>query len=118
MAKRALITWGGWDGHQPDKVAALFAADLRDAGFEVDVTDSLACFDDAAALKTLDLIVPVWTMSTIEKERSQAVADAVEGAAPKATGLVTGELLHAVEHFLGGFVGEREEKNFPRLHAL
>ena len=78
MAKRALITWGGWDGHQPDKVAALFAADLREAGFAVDVTDSLACFDDAAALKTLDLIVPVWTMSTIEKERSQAVADAVE----------------------------------------
>ena len=78
MAKRALITWGGWDGHQPDKVAALFAADLRAAGFSVEVTDSLACFDDAAALKTLDLIVPVWTMSTIEKERSQAVADAVE----------------------------------------
>jgi hypothetical protein len=47
-----------------------------------------------------------------------AVADAVKGAAPKATGLVAGELLHAVEHFLGGFVGEREEKNFPRLHAL
>jgi len=21
----ALITWGGWDGHEPDKVAALFA---------------------------------------------------------------------------------------------
>ncbi len=78
MAKRALITWGGWDGHQPDKVAALFAADLREAGFAVEVTDSLACFDDAAALKSLDLIVPVWTMSTIEKERSQAVADAVE----------------------------------------
>ncbi len=78
MAKRALITWGGWDGHQPDKVAALFARDLRAAGFEVEVTDTLACFDDAEALKALSLIVPVWTMSTIEKERSQAVADAVE----------------------------------------
>ena len=31
MAK-ALITWGGWDGHEPDKVAAIFAAILRDAG--------------------------------------------------------------------------------------
>lgn len=78
MTKTALITWGGWDGHQPDKVAALFAGDLRDAGFEVEVSDTLACFDDVARLKTLSLIVPVWTMSTIEKERSQAVADAVE----------------------------------------
>ena len=78
MAKRALITWGGWDGHEPDKVAALFDAELRGAGFEVEVTDSLACFDDVEALKALDLIVPIWTMSMIEKERSQAVADAVE----------------------------------------
>jgi type 1 glutamine amidotransferase len=78
MAKRALITWGGWDGHEPDKVAALFATELLGAGFEVEVSDSLSCFDDVEALKTLDLIVPVWTMSTIDKERSQAVADAVE----------------------------------------
>ena len=78
MAKTALITWGGWDGHQPDKVAALFAEMLRAEGFEVQVTDSLACFDDVEALKSLSLIVPVWTMSAIEKERSQAVADAVE----------------------------------------
>ena len=79
MAKRALITWGGWPGHEPDKVAALFAAVLRDAGFEVEVTDTLACFDDKAALEALALIVPVWTMSTIEKERTQNVADAVAG---------------------------------------
>lgn len=78
MAKRALITWGGWDGHEPDKVAALFASVLRGEGFEVQVTDSLSCCDDVEALKALDLIVPIWTMSTIEKNRSQAVADAVE----------------------------------------
>lgn len=78
MAKKALITWGGWDGHQPDLVSALFAGVLRAEGFEVEVHDTLACFDDAARLKTLDLIVPIWTMSTIAKEQSQAVADAVE----------------------------------------
>ena len=47
MAKTALITWGGWDGHQPDKVAALFAEILRAEGAEVQVTDILECFDDA-----------------------------------------------------------------------
>ena len=77
MAKRALITWGGWPLHEPDKVAALFAMDLRGAGFEVEVADTLACFDDPAALADLSLIVPVWTMSSIEKERTENVASAV-----------------------------------------
>lgn len=77
MGKRALVTWGGWMGHEPDKVAALFAGDLREAGFEVEVTDSLACFDDLANLKSLSLIVPIWTMSTVEQERTKNVAEAV-----------------------------------------
>ncbi len=76
MAK-ALITWGGWEGHEPDKVAALFASDLRAAGMQVEVTDTLACFDDPARLVDLSLIVPVWTMSTIEKAQSENVAAAV-----------------------------------------
>lgn len=69
MAK-ALITWGGWEGHEPDRVAALFAGWLRAAGMEVTVTDTLACFDDAGALADLSLIVPVWTMAKIGKEQA------------------------------------------------
>ncbi len=78
MAK-ALITWGGWDGHEPDRVAALFAQMLQAEGMQVQVTDSLACFDEPAALAGLNLIVPVWTMSTIEKAQSENVAAAVAG---------------------------------------
>lgn len=74
---RALITWGGWDGHEPDKVAALFAEILRNEGLQVEVTDSLACFDDAGALAGLSLIVPVWTMSQIAEAQSKNVAAAV-----------------------------------------
>lgn len=76
MAK-ALITWGGWPGHEPDKVAALFADMLRTEGMAVEVSDTLACFDDPAALADLSLIVPVWTMSTIEQAQSENVAAAV-----------------------------------------
>ena len=78
MAK-ALITWGGWPGHEPDKVAALFAALLNAEGMTVTVTDTLACFDDPASLADLALIVPVWTMSSITKDQAQNVADAVAG---------------------------------------
>lgn len=75
---KALITWGGWPGHEPDKVAALCADLLRAAGATVQVSDSLACFDDAAALADFDLIVPIWTMSSIEKHQSENVAAAVQ----------------------------------------
>lgn len=74
---RALVTWGGWDGHQPDKVAAIFAGWLRDGGVEVEVFDTLACFDDPDRLAATDLIVPVWTMSEIAKEQALNVAAAV-----------------------------------------
>lgn len=76
---RALVTWGGWDGHEPDKVAALFSGWLREGGVEVDVFDTLACFDDPARVAGYDLVVPVWTMSEIGKEQALAVAAAVAG---------------------------------------
>lgn len=74
---RALVTWGGWEGHEPEKVGPMFADWLREAGMEVTLTDSLACFDDAEAVKTYDLIVPVWTMSKIEKQQALNVCAAV-----------------------------------------
>ncbi len=74
---KALITWGGWDGHEPDKVARLVAGWLREAGMAVTVTDTLACFDDPGALADLSLIVPVWTMSEISKEGAENAAAAV-----------------------------------------
>lgn len=76
MAK-ALVTWGGWEGHEPEKVGPMFADWLRAAGMEVTLTDSLACFDDAEALKGYDLIVPVWTMSKIEKQQALNACAAV-----------------------------------------
>ncbi|WP_342078513.1 ThuA domain-containing protein [Yoonia sp. SS1-5] len=73
----ALITWGGWDGHQPDQVAAIFRDMLTEAGIDVTVTDSLACFDDLAELKTYDLLVPVWTMSSLSREAANNAAEAI-----------------------------------------
>lgn len=77
MTGKALITWGGWPGHQPKEVAEIFRAMLDGAGMAVTVTDSLACFDEAEALKGYDLIVPVWTMSELSKEAARNVSEAV-----------------------------------------
>ncbi len=75
--KRALINWGGWDGHEPEACATLFAELLTEKNFEVDVANDLGCYTDEAYMQRLDLIVPVWTMSEISKEQEQGLLDAV-----------------------------------------
>lgn len=74
---KALITWGGWAGHQPEQVAHLFRDMLTAAGVGVTLTDTLAPFDDPDLLKTYDLIVPVWTMSDLSREAATNVSEAV-----------------------------------------
>ncbi|MEN8837778.1 MAG: ThuA domain-containing protein [Celeribacter marinus] len=76
MAK-ALITWGGWDGHEPEKVAELCRDMLSNEGFDVEVVDHLDCFADSTSLEALDLIVPIWTMSQIDKQYVVNVSEAV-----------------------------------------
>lgn len=76
--KKALIVWGGWDGHEPEQVAGIFAESLRGKGFEVEVSSTLDSFRDEEKLKALDLIVPEWTMGTIKKEQLNLLLEAVK----------------------------------------
>jgi type 1 glutamine amidotransferase len=75
----ALIFWGGWEGHQPEQSARLFDACLREAGYDVTLSDSLDSLLDGERLQALSLIVPVWTMGTITKEQERGLLDAVRG---------------------------------------
>src|ERR1043166_8597196 len=76
-ARSALIVWGGWDGHEPDKVAHLFEEILKAEDFAVEVADSLDAFVDAEKMSGLNLIIPVYTMSTITAEQRDPVIHAV-----------------------------------------
>ncbi|MGG1311992.1 ThuA domain-containing protein [Cohnella laeviribosi] len=76
--RKALIVWGGWEGHQPREVAGIFRGILESEGFEVEVSNTLEAFADADKLKTLDLIIPVWTMGRIEQQLVQNVSEAVQ----------------------------------------
>jgi type 1 glutamine amidotransferase len=76
--KRALLTWGGWEGHTPEASTNIFAAILRDEGYEVEVTNTLDVYLDTAKLHELNLIVPVWTMSTITNQQAQGLLEAVK----------------------------------------
>ncbi|WP_213529508.1 ThuA domain-containing protein [Paenibacillus cisolokensis] len=76
--EKALIVWGGWDGHQPKEVADIFRGILIAEGFEVEVSDTLEAFSDVEKLKGLDLIVPVWTMGRIDQQLVNNVSEAVQ----------------------------------------
>lgn len=75
--KRALMVWGGWDGHEPKQCADIFAPILKKEGYEVEVSDNLDSYLDAQKLSRLDLIVPVWTMGTISQKQEKGLLDAV-----------------------------------------
>lgn len=74
-----MIFQGGWDGHEPEKVAALFDRMLKEEGLDTRVVDSLEILRDSAFLNALDLIVPVWTMGKIDAEQEKNVCSAVAG---------------------------------------
>ena len=67
MTKSALIVWGGWEGHTPERSARLVGELLEGHGFEVAIESTTEAFADAA-LDGFDLIVPAITMSRIERE--------------------------------------------------
>lgn len=76
--KSALFVWGGWEGHTPKKSTDIFAALLQEQGYTVEISDTLDVYLDSAKLHSLDLIVPVWTMSTITDEQERGLLEAVK----------------------------------------
>ena len=75
--KKALIVKGGWDGHEPEKVADLFFEILKGENFSLEVSSTLDVFTEEEKIKDLDLIVPHWTMGEISQQQLEPVMDAV-----------------------------------------
>ncbi|MDE0007663.1 MAG: ThuA domain-containing protein [Gammaproteobacteria bacterium] len=71
------ITWGGWNGHEPEQTAAICADALGADGHDVTVSDDLAPLADESFMAKQDLVVPVWTMSTIAREQEAGLLKAV-----------------------------------------
>jgi type 1 glutamine amidotransferase len=76
--REALIVWGGWSGHEPEQCAAIIRDMLEEDGFKVYVENTTEAFADPS-IKDLSLIVPIFTMSKIEKEEVSNLTAAVEG---------------------------------------
>jgi hypothetical protein len=74
----ALMVWGGWEGHEPEKCVQVFAPLLRAEGYEVEISDTLDWYLNTERMQVLDLIVQVWTMGTITKEQQAGLLAAVK----------------------------------------
>jgi uncharacterized protein len=77
MKRKALILWGGWDGHQPQLVAERFRKFLESNEFDVEIATSLDVLMDRDKLMALDLFVPVWTMGELPKEQVDYILEAI-----------------------------------------
>lgn len=75
--KKALIVYGGWEGHEPELVSQRFKKILEDEGIEVTLSDTLEAYADADFLKTLHLIVPIWTGGKLSGELCSNVSKAL-----------------------------------------
>ena len=76
--KKALIVWGGWEGHEPKQCVDIFAPFLEEQGFEVEISHSLDSYADTEKMKSLDLIVQVYTMAEISGKQAKGLLDAVK----------------------------------------
>lgn len=76
--KSALIVYGGWSGHDPEECAAIYRRWLHEDGFSVRMATETSAFADPS-IHDLSLIVPIFTMSKIEKAEVDNLTKAVEG---------------------------------------
>jgi uncharacterized protein len=77
MTKKALIFWGGWEGHEPEACSRVVDRMLREDGFATTIAQGTTVLKETD-LSRFDLIVPIVTMSKISKEEVKALTDAVE----------------------------------------
>jgi uncharacterized protein len=75
--REAMIVWGGWAGHDPDLCASMMRNWLKAEGFAVRTETRTEALLDPA-IKDLSLIVPIYTMSKIEKPEALALCEAVK----------------------------------------
>ena len=76
--KSALIVYGGWSGHDPEECAAIYRRWLHEDGYSVRMATETSAFADPS-IHDLSLIIPIFTMSKIEKAEVENLTKAVAG---------------------------------------
>lgn len=75
--KKMLFVWGGWDGHEPKQCVDVFAPLMREAGFDVEISDTLDAYLNVEKMTGYDLIVQAVTMSEINGDQLKGLQTAI-----------------------------------------
>jgi len=75
--RKAMIVYGGWEGHEPEKCAGIYKEWLTEDGFDVRMETDPAAFGDSE-IHDYSLIVPVYTQARIEPADATNLCKAVE----------------------------------------
>jgi len=76
--KKALFVWGGWEGHEPKQCVDIFAPWLAEQGFDVEISNTLDAYTDTRKMKSLAVIVQVYTQGNISAEQEKGLLEAVK----------------------------------------
>ncbi len=76
--RKVLFTFGGWDGHEPQKYVDFMVPWLKGEGAEVVTSPNLEPYSDKALMDTIDLVIQIFTMSSITKEQEAGLIAAIE----------------------------------------
>ncbi|MET3898220.1 type 1 glutamine amidotransferase [Devosia sp. UYZn731] len=75
--RSALIVYGGWAGHDPEECAAIYRRWLHEDGFSVRMATETSAFADPS-IHDLSLIIPIFSMGTIQKDEVENLTRAVQ----------------------------------------
>lgn len=75
--KKALVVYGGFEGHRPEACAKVFIPFLERSGFCVEPRTSLDVYADNAFMSTVDLILQIWTLADFTPAQGKGLSDAV-----------------------------------------
>lgn len=77
MTKKALIFWGGWEGHEPEACSKVVEDMLRAESFDTRREEGTAVLGEDSLVQ-YDLIVPVMTQAQVGKDELANLVAAIE----------------------------------------
>ena len=75
--KKVLIFQGGWEGHEPVQVSARFARIMEKHGYTCEIHSDQEALLDEGRVMEMDLIIPCWTMGSIQPKARENIVKAV-----------------------------------------
>jgi uncharacterized protein len=76
--RKILFTYGGWDGHEPQKFVDFLLPWMKQEGAQVTLSETLEVYTDKNIMESIDLVLQIFTMSQITQEQEAGLLEAIK----------------------------------------